>query len=125
MKPMISSRTLFAMVVAHGLIYAIGGEHNFQCLNSVEYYNPKTDDWISTTPMIKPRANVGVAVLNNAIYAVGGSMSYRAGETNTVERFDLDTKEWSMVRKYENCPLLDSPIHDDEIFSFFDRRSPH
>lgn len=99
-KPMILNRTLFAMVAAHGLIYAIGGENDFRCLNSVEYYNPKTNDWIATTPMIKPRASAGVAVLNDAIYAVGGSMSYAAGETGTVERFDLDTKEWSMVSKW-------------------------
>lgn len=106
-KPMNSSRTLFSMVVAHGLIYAIGGENDLHCLNSVEYYDPMTNDWMDTTPMIKPRASAGVAVFNNAIYMVGGSMTFRASETNTVERFDLDTKVWSLVSilSFPGCVL--------------------
>lgn len=96
-KPMEAKRTLFSMVVAHGLIYAIGGEDEFKCMNSVEFYDSKKNVWQNATPMIQPRASAGVAVLNNAIFAVGGSTMFKYGDTNTVERFDLDTKQWSSV----------------------------
>lgn len=96
--PMGNKRTLFSMVVARDLIYAIGGENEFECMKSVEYYNPDKKVWMNTVPMIKPRASAGVAVLNDAIYAVGGSTVFKYGDTDTVERFDLDSKQWSLVR---------------------------
>lgn len=97
MSSLISERTLFPMVVANGLIYAIGGENKLQCLSTVECYDPVTKLWQNTTPMIRPRASAGVAVLNNAIYAVGGSTMFKFGDTETVERFNLDTKEWNLA----------------------------
>lgn len=96
--PMGNKRTLFSMVVADGLIYAIGGENELECTKLVEYYDPDKKVWMNTAPMIKPRASAGVAVLNNAIYAVGGSTVFKYGDTDTVERFDLDSKQWSLVR---------------------------
>lgn len=92
------------MVVAHDLIYAIGGEDEFKCMDSVEFYDPKMNVWQNTTPMIQPRASAGVAVLNNAIFAVGGSTMFKFGDTNTVERYDLDTKQWNLVRTF-NCDV--------------------
>lgn len=97
MRPMGKKRTLFAMIVAHDLIYEIGGENKFECMKSVEYYDPKEKLWKDTAPMIKPRASAGVAIFNNAIYAVGGSTMFNYGDTDTVERFDLNTKQWCMV----------------------------
>lgn len=115
-------RTLFSMVVAHGLIYAIGGEDEFACMKLVEYYDPKKNAWTNTTPMIKPRAGAGVAVFNNAIYAVGGSTMFKYGDTDTVERYDLETKQWSLVRLgtktkiYFRLPF--STSEPSRIFSF-------
>lgn len=66
-------------------------------LDSVEYYDPKKNVWRNATPMIKARATAGVAVFNNAIYAIGGSTMLHFGDTETVERYDLDTRQWSLV----------------------------
>lgn len=68
------------MIVTHDLIYAIGGENEFECMKSVEFYDPKEKLWKNTTPMIKPRANAGVAIFNNAIYAVGGTTMFSDGD---------------------------------------------
>lgn len=109
MKPMATRRTLFSLVVARDLIYAVGGENEFECMNLVECYDPKRNLWENAPSMIKPRASAGVTVFNNAIYAVGGSTMFNFGDTNTVERYDLDTKQWTLVSEnnleYQKCNL--------------------
>ena len=51
----------------------IGGHDGSSYLNSVEVYDPKTDQWSCQIPATGScRTSVGVAVLGECIYAVGG-----------------------------------------------------
>ena len=40
--------------------------------NTMECYNPKTNQWTMCAPMKKPRYNPGVAVVGGMIYVIGG-----------------------------------------------------
>lgn len=46
------------------LMYIIGGAESWNCLNSVERYNPENDTWTLVAPMNVARRGAGVAVFN-------------------------------------------------------------
>lgn len=65
----------------------IGGHDGSSYLNSVECYDPKSDQWnCSVAPTGCCRTSVGVTVLGNYIYAVGGQNGVSC--LSLVERFD-------------------------------------
>nr|7ONA_A Chain A, SAKe6AC [synthetic construct] len=101
--PMTTPRSGVGVAVLNGRIYAVGGydgsPDGHTHLNSVEAYDPETDEWSFVAPMTTPRSGVGVAVLNGRIYAVGGYDGSPDGHThlNSVEAYDPETDEWSFV----------------------------
>lgn len=97
-KKMRTTRSHFSMIEAHGRIYAIGGRHGTRCLNTIECYNPMNEAWMDGPSMHMLRCGAGVAVHNDAIYVVGGMSMIDGHDTGTVERFDLQTNKWTMVR---------------------------
>lgn len=48
----------------NGYVYAVGGCDSWNCLNSVERYDPTTDTWCSVAALITARRGCGVAVYN-------------------------------------------------------------
>ena len=82
----------------------IGGDNNDgECLNSLERYDPSTNEWEeeAVAPMPSARTYVGMAVLDGKLYMAGGR-SEADGEAdlatfNLVERYDLTTKAWEEV----------------------------
>lgn len=45
-----------------GFMYVIGGAESWNCLNSVERYNPENNTWTLIAPMNIARRGAGVAV---------------------------------------------------------------
>lgn len=45
-----------------GYLYIIGGAESWNCLSSVERYNPENDTWTLIAPMNMARRGAGVAV---------------------------------------------------------------
>lgn len=45
-----------------GFMYAIGGAESWNCLNSVERYNPDNNTWTLIAPMNVARRGAGVTV---------------------------------------------------------------
>ena len=84
----------------------IGGEgSDDEVVNSLERYDPSTNEWEeeAVAPMPTARRYVGMAVLDGKLYAVGGQ-SEADGEdeadlatSNLVERYDLATNAWEAV----------------------------
>ena len=62
-----------------------GGRDGLKTLNTVECYDPRTDEWTTLPPMLTHRHGVGVAVMGGPMYAVGGHDGW--SYLNTVERF--------------------------------------
>lgn len=45
----------------NGQVFAVGGCDAWNCLNSVEVYDPETDEWSFASEMITARRGCGVA----------------------------------------------------------------
>ncbi len=61
------------VAIIENLLYAIGGHDGSSYLNSMERYDPKTDQWSSNLPPTSScRTSIGVGILEGEIYAVGG-----------------------------------------------------
>ena len=83
-----------------------GHDSNDDFVNSMERYDPSTNEWEEETvaPMLTTRANVGMAVLDGKLYAVGGESEADGQDeeddgatSNLVERYDLATKSCEAV----------------------------
>ncbi|NWR50316.1 KLH20 protein, partial [Regulus satrapa] len=82
--------------VLDDLLYAVGGHDGSSYLNSVERYDPKTNQWSSdVAPTSTCRTSVGVAVLGGYLYAVGGQDGVSC--LNIVERYDPKENKWTRV----------------------------
>lgn len=64
-------RCYVSVAELNGLIYAIGGYDGHNRLNTVERYNPKTNQWTVITPMNMQRSDASACVLKGKIYATG------------------------------------------------------
>ena len=93
-----TARAFHGVAVVDDNMYAVGGEDGDNIpINSVEYFDPSTKDWIKVVvPMKIARASLGVAVVDGKMYAVGGADDAFT-PLNSVECFDPSTKYWSSV----------------------------
>jgi kelch-like protein 10 len=51
-------------------IYICGGFNGQECMNSAEYFDPKTNQWTIIAPMRNRRSGIGVIAYHNSIYAL-------------------------------------------------------
>uniref|UniRef100_A0A7I5E9E4 BTB domain-containing protein n=1 Tax=Haemonchus contortus TaxID=6289 RepID=A0A7I5E9E4_HAECO len=91
-------RSFASVAVVDGFIYAVGGLGKGKWLNSIERYDPATDQWISDfAPCRVSRYSLGVAALDDHLYAVGGFDVYHDHGLNIVECYDVRRNEWTSV----------------------------
>uniref|UniRef100_A0A7I4YEF5 BTB domain-containing protein n=1 Tax=Haemonchus contortus TaxID=6289 RepID=A0A7I4YEF5_HAECO len=85
--PLNQERRSPGVAVVDRFIYAVCGTGKGVCLNSIERYNPATDQWISDiAPCRACRNSLGVAALDDHLYALGGFSSMCLDRSlNTVE----------------------------------------
>ena len=55
-------------------IYAVGGSDAWNCLGTVEVYEPERGEWSFSASLLTPRRGCGLAEFNRKLYAVGGSV---------------------------------------------------
>jgi N-acetylneuraminic acid mutarotase len=90
-------RSLLAVGVESGILYAVGGAccapgENVTILSTVDAYDPATDIWKTKAPIPTPRSGP-VGVVNGILYAVGG-VSKGGGVITTVEAYSPTTDTW-------------------------------
>lgn len=78
-------------------MYAVGGYDGIarQCLNSVECYDPRNDEWSAAEPMVLRRSGAAVVVMDDMLYALGGHDG--PDIRKSVERYDPNTGKWRRV----------------------------
>jgi N-acetylneuraminic acid mutarotase/Tfp pilus assembly protein PilX len=117
MEQMPTARTNLMLASVGGKIYAVGG-HNFsgQVLNTVEEFDPATNNWTTKSPMPTARSDASVAVVNGIIYVIGGAPN--AGQVlNVNEAYDPATDIWSTkaalptARKYAAAAAINNKIY--------------
>ena len=59
---MFSGRYQAGVCSFQGMVFAVGGCDAWNCLNSMEVYDPKNDSWNFDKSMITARRGCGVAV---------------------------------------------------------------
>ena len=95
-SPMPSSRQEVGVGVADGKIYVVGGFSSGSSVNTVERYDPKTDQWesIAALPAANPLNHVGVATANGLLFVIGG-LRQNFGAVDTVFCYAPSTESWS------------------------------
>ncbi|CAF1403894.1 unnamed protein product [Adineta ricciae] len=76
-------------------IYICGGFNGQECMNSAEYFDPKTNQWTMIAPMRNRRSGVGVIAYHDCIYALGGFNG--STRMNSGERYNPKTNTWIPV----------------------------
>jgi N-acetylneuraminic acid mutarotase len=129
--PMHVARADLGVAVVNGDIYAIGGntiageysaDQGFYkgitggVVNTVEKYDPITDNWVSKTPMPTPRDSFAIAVCQNKIYCIGGRTSIPLFSsqtfTNVNEVYDPATDLWQTKAP---LPTMEWPLQASVI----------
>jgi N-acetylneuraminic acid mutarotase len=114
--PMQVARADAGVAVVNGNIYAIGGNTvngtdlidqvyiQGNVLNTVEKYDPSTDNWTSKAPMPTPRDSFAIAVYQNKIYCIGGRTGFPKYSPQTFtsvnQVYDTGTDKW-----YTKAPM--------------------
>lgn len=94
------------VAVLDNFLYAMGGHDapaSQDCsrqFDSVERYNPNTDQWTMVAPMINCRDAVGAACLGDRLYAIGGYDGSKY--LSAVECYDPEKNKWEEVASL-NC----------------------
>ncbi|MEE6496330.1 hypothetical protein FKM82_002303 [Ascaphus truei] len=78
-----------------GYMYMIGGAESWNCLNTMERYNPENDTWTLMAPMNVARRGAGVAVYEGKLFVGGGFDGSHA--LSCVESYDPARNEWKMM----------------------------
>lgn len=93
--PMHSRRCYVSVVELNGYIYALGGHNGVERLNSVERYDPTTNQWTMMSSMLAVRSDASATTLNNKIIIMGGFNGQSC--LNSAEEYDPDTNEWTAI----------------------------
>ncbi|CAF1030044.1 unnamed protein product [Adineta steineri] len=96
-------------------IYICGGFNGQECMNSAEYFDPKTNQWTLIAPMRNRRSGVGVIAYRNSIYALGGFNG--STRMTSGERYNPKTNTWmSISDMYNPRSNFAIEIVDDYLF---------
>jgi len=79
---------------------AVGGSSGKKVLNSVEKYDPDTDDWTYVSSMHFKRRKHAACVINGKIIVVGGT-SDTGQPVHEIECYNPSIDEWCIVGKIE------------------------
>jgi N-acetylneuraminic acid mutarotase len=81
-------RNDFAAVVVDEIVYAIGGLSASGYLNTVEAYNPQTNNWTTKAAMPTARYAFAAAAADEVVYAIGGlNGDYSVFDLSSVEAY--------------------------------------
>jgi N-acetylneuraminic acid mutarotase len=91
-------RSELGAAVIDGKVYAVGGlTVDEVALNTLEIYDPATDQWSRGPALPMPRHHAGVAAVDGKLYVLGGFMpsDYPWEASNSVQVFDPATSTWT------------------------------
>lgn len=95
-------RSHHASVAYRNRIWVAGGalEGHTMVFNTVEVFDPATQQVVPAPPMLKARLKPGLVVIKDVLYAVGGDVDRWRSTHDTIERFDCVLSKWQLVTHY-------------------------
>ncbi|KAE8745484.1 hypothetical protein FOCC_FOCC007864 [Frankliniella occidentalis] len=92
---MLSRRCRLGVATLNGKIYVCGGYDGSVFLQTVEMFDPATNEWKFVAPMNVMRSRVALVANMGKLWAIGGY----DGNSNlsTVEVYDPQSNTWSFV----------------------------
>ena len=86
-----------AAVALDGAVWAIAGRWTGEIRNSTESFDPASETWTPGPSLNEARSGFGAAVVGNQVVAVGGEVFSPDEALHTVELYDPEAGEWSLV----------------------------
>ncbi|XP_077294038.1 uncharacterized protein LOC143916708 [Arctopsyche grandis] len=78
-------------------IYITGGiDNNYNHLDTVERYDPKTDSWSGMAPMLSKRSQHATNVYEGKMYVAGGNAGGYFNHLKSVEIYDPNLNKWTL-----------------------------
>lgn len=114
------ARAFFATVVIENrFLYAMGGLHDFQVIQTIEKYDTISDSWLQVyfkLPM--PLAKLGAVVVDNKQILVCGGVSDNFEPTRAAYSLDLTTVKWSKKAMMNHPRLVQQGLFYTNGFVF-------
>jgi M6 family metalloprotease-like protein len=92
---MAKARSAFALALAGGRLYAIGGRSGAATLAAMEAYNPTTNSWAAKAALPSARYDGDGAVAGNGLVYLPGGRNSAGTLTKTLSVYTLATNVWS------------------------------
>lgn len=104
------NRANASAAILNGLIYVVGGSESGQMSNSVESYDPKTDEWNDRMELDRGELQPTLVAFNGMLYAF---LDYHG-----VREYDPEKNVWTKVRRMaENSIRVNEFTHSIYIHS--------
>ena len=88
-----TARGYLAAAEAGGRLYVVGGFGGSRALNTLEIFDPSTNQWTTGPSMPTARSSLAAAAIGGKLYVVGGLDSNR--RLNILESYDPSTNRWT------------------------------
>jgi M6 family metalloprotease-like protein len=92
---MAKARSAFALALASGRLYAIGGRSNGTTIAAMEAYSPTTNSWTVKAALPSARYDGNGAVANGGLLYLPGGRNAAGTLTKTLYVYNLTTNAWS------------------------------
>ena len=86
-----------AAVALDGAVWAIAGRWTGEIRNSTESFDPATETWAPGPSLNEARSGFGAAVVGDRVVAVGGEVFSPDEALDTVELYDPEAGDWSLI----------------------------
>ena len=90
-----TARSTHSVVVADGILYAIGGANATGLLATVEAYDPVSNTWTTRPAMPTARQWLAASTVNGILYALGGTRDGGISAYGINEAFTPGEVTWS------------------------------
>jgi N-acetylneuraminic acid mutarotase len=98
--PMPSPRGALTAGFIDGILYAVGGDHDWESWSTNYAYDPSADNWTEKAPMPTARHHLSSAVVDSKLYAIGGRYSNTSYIANldANEVYDPKSNTWTSLQ---------------------------
>ena len=98
--PMPFPRAALTAAFIDGILYAVGGDHDWESWPTNQAYDPSTNKWTVKAPMPTPRHHLASSVVDGKLYVIGGRYTNRTFNANldVNEVYNPKSDSWNSLK---------------------------